>query len=179
MLLMVQLMILWCRGAQVFDVQEARPFIVQESPPNGLGASNWIEFGVSLSSSLVACGLLANATFLGSGCVHLDDCSSIDEAIEFMKYSVMAWIAGKIIQSVMGCCTVSESRIIRPVMLMISTIFLWAMSMIIAGQVHVPIGAGFAFLWLGLIALEASDLAIILTKNNCCKVSYEPSQYLD
>lgn len=164
-------LLLWIiSGAELFDVQEVSPLVPALGAPPG--KSHWIEFGISLSTSLSACGLLGVATHLGSDCVHLDDCPNIDPVIDFMKYAVAAWIGGKMIQCVMGCVTISEPRIIRPIFLMLSTLFLWAISMIISSQVHVPIAAGFSFLWLGLVGLEISDLAIILTRNSCCQVSH-------
>lgn len=173
----VLLVICFVRGAEVFDVQEVWPLVRPEARSSSLGNANWIEFGISISTSLASCGLLAEATFLGSQCAHLGDCSNLDPVIDFMKYAVAAWIGGKMVQCVMGCVTVSEPRIIRPILMMISTLFLWAVSMIIATQVQVPIAAGFSFLWLGLVALEVSDLVIILTRNNCCQVSYEPMHF--
>lgn len=103
---LVLVLICFVRGTEVFDVQEVWPLVRPEARTSPLGNTNWIEFGISLSTSLASCGLLAEATYLGSQCAHLDDCSNLDPVIDFMKYAVAAWIGGKMVQCVMGCVSV-------------------------------------------------------------------------
>lgn len=118
---------------------------------------------VSSGTSAVTASLLGYATFLGSECTHFDGCTEAGTVLSYLKIGLAVWCSGKLAQSLLGCCTISEPRIIRRIMILLATVFCSAMSMITLETADLRVEVGFTVIWLGLLILEVYDLRHVLS----------------
>jgi len=149
-------------GSELVQMGESHELIPSSSLPERLPIANIIELTISIISGLASIGLLAAACAETEGCQYFRDCDGMEKAHNYLQYALITWISGKLGQCVLGCMSINESRIIRPIMIMLATACMTACWMIALELASVPIAAGYAVIWMSLIALESIDVTAIL-----------------